>query len=454
MKSAREFLIRHAQQNAYREELAELRAGRPLGADSSLLTLSPFIDDKGLIRVGGRIGKSKLPYDSRHPIILPPDEKFTKMILHSIHICRNHLSTEQLFFEARLTYWIPRGRAVARSIVSRCVLCRRMKVNPTPPLMAPLPACRLTSSTPPFTKVGVDYFGPVEVIIFRRHVKRWVSLFTCLTTRAVHLEVAFSLDTDSFISALTRFESSRGVPSVYYSDNGTNFTGAQRELKECLDRLDQEKITTELARREVDWQFNPPAAPHFGGSWERLVQSAKRALQYILHLRPLTDEILSTAIKQAESLINSRPLTYVTVNPADPLPLTPNHLLLGRANPNIPPDVIGEQELNSKKRWRVAQAIATHFWRRWMREYLPGQTERKRWQQPQRNLKEGDIVLLIDPNNPRGTWPLGRVEQIVTGADGIVRSAYVKTRIRPGRPETQILYRPSVRLCLLIPEEE
>lgn len=168
------------------------------------------------------------------------------------------------------------------SLVPEKKQIKRYKVNPTPPLVAALPSYRLQPGLPAFAHTGVDYFGPIEVVMLRRRIKRWGCLFTCLNSRAVHMEMAYSLDTDSFISVMSRFESRRGVPASYYSDNGTNFVGAQRELKECLNRLDQTAITGHLIRKGVEWHFNPPSAPHFGGSWERLIRSAKkRARTYL-----------------------------------------------------------------------------------------------------------------------------------------------------------------------------
>ena len=315
------------------------------------------------------------------------------------------------------------------------------------PMMAALPAFRLQHHQPAFTHTAVDYFGPIEVIIFRRKVKRWGCLFTCLSSRAVHLEMAYALDTDGFLSALFRFEGRRGTPAAYYSDNGTNFVGAVRELSDCVDRLEHAKLTSQLAIRGTKWFFNPPASPHFGGSWERLVRSAKIALVAILGNQTLTDEVLISALIQAENLLNGRPLTYVSVNASDPEALTPNHLLLGRANSGIAPDVFNEKDMSFKKRWRFSQTLADHFWRRWMREYAPNLTERRKWFRPQRNLKIGDIVVVIDPATPRGQWPLGRVLEIFTGTDSIVRSARVKTA-------TSSYHRPAVKLCLLETDEE
>ena len=144
--------------------------------------------------------------------------------------------------------------------------------------MAALPSYRLSALQTAFTHCGVDYFGPIEVIIYRRKVKRWGCLFTCLSTRAVILEMAYTLETDSFLSCLIRFESIYGTPVSSRSDNGTNFVGAVHELKDCLRHLDQSKITDQLGQRGVAWNFNPPAAPYFSGAWERLVRSAKRGI--------------------------------------------------------------------------------------------------------------------------------------------------------------------------------
>jgi transposase InsO family protein len=228
--------------------------------------------------------------------------------------------------------------------------------------MADLPVFRLKSGCPAFTHTGVDYFGPIEVTIFRRVVKRWGVIFTCLNCRCVHLEMAYSLDTSSFICCLDRFMNRRGVPATLHSDNGTNFVGAQRQLAECLDKLNQSAIISHLNRKMTKWYFNPPAAPHFGGVWERMVRAAKEALVAVLGKQRLTDELLITTLTHIENVLNSRKLTPPSENPADPEALTPNHLLLGRANPKSPPDVFDKDDLTARERWRVVQAISDQFW--------------------------------------------------------------------------------------------
>ncbi|XP_057366956.1 uncharacterized protein LOC130687815 [Daphnia carinata] len=425
---AREFLFRRAQGNAYQQEIVDLGEGNRLSPASSLLKLSPYLDHRGLLCVGGCIDKAPLPTGTRHPIILPPKERLTELILFDLHRDRAHLSAEQLHHEARKQFWIPKGRITAQRVWNLCYTSRKYKAKGSTPKMADLPTARLSPGLPAFTHTGVDYWGPMEVTIFRRTVKRWGCLFTCLSSRSVHLEMAYSLDTSSFIAALDRFQNRRGVPASYRSDNGRNFVGTQRELAACIENLNQSAILRHLSRQPTSWYFNPPASPHFGGVWERMVRAAKQALQFVLGNQRLSDEILLTALTHVENVLNSRKLIPPSEDPTDPESLTPHHLLLGRANPNHPPDVFTGRDLSSKKRWRIAQAVADQFW--------------QRWYENQPNLEVGDIVVLIDPVNPRGSWPIGKITKVFAGPDKVVRSAMVQTNGTD-------LHRPAHKLCLL-----
>ncbi|XP_045027100.1 uncharacterized protein LOC116919718 [Daphnia magna] len=208
--------------------------------------------------------------------------------------------------------------------------------------------------------------------------------------------MAYSLATSSFISALNRFQNRRRVPASYHSDNGTNFVGAERELAECLENLNQHAILRHLGRQPSKWVFNPPAAPHFGGSGERMVRAAKIALRSVLGKQRLTDEILLTALTLIENILNSRKLIPVSEDPNDPECLTPNHLLLGRATPNLPPDVFTEDDLSAKERWRIAQAVTEQFWRRWMKEILPSLTEREKWLWAQLHARYSFVKYILN----------------------------------------------------------
>ena len=235
------------------------------------------------------------------------------------------------------------------------------------------------------------------------------------------------MDAFSFISALRRFIFRRGTPSLIYSDNGNNFTAGEKERREAVGRWNIELIGRAAEQKGIEWHFSPPSAPHFGGSWERMVQSTKRALYAILGDQVTSDEILSTVMAEVEFILNSRPLTHVSVDPEDPEPLTPFHFLLGRPSPALQPDIFCEKDVVSKKKWRRAQLIVEHFWKRWRREYLPNLQARSKWTTQTKNLQEGDVVVIMEDNAPRGHWPLGRILQTLPGKDGVVRTARVKS---------------------------
>lgn len=309
--------------------------------------------------------------------------------------------------------------------------------------MANLPEARFDARRP-FSTVGLDYLGPFTVKKFRKTEKRYVLLITCLATRAVHLEVAASMDTDCFIMALRRFIARRGRPHTVYSDNGTNLVGGERELREAIKQWNQSKITDALSQRDIRWVFLPPAAPHMGGSWERLVSSVKRALRVVLGHQCVSEDVLVTALAEVEFMLNGRPLTYISSDPQDLEPLTPNSFLLGatEGKEGLPPGVFSEGDMLGRRRWRQTQILADHLWKRWRQEYLPFLAARQKWRTENRNLQVDDLVILAEDNTPRGYWPLGRVTQVFPSSDGRVRSAEVKTK-------SGTYVRPVTKLCHL-----
>jgi hypothetical protein len=195
----------------------------------------------------------------------------------------------------------------------------------------------------------------------------------------------------------------RGMPSFVLSDNGTNFVGAEKEIHQKLQELDRQKIVeTTSQHRPIHWEFNPPSAPHFGGVFESMVKSAKRAIRAILGDAAITDEELVTAIVGAEGLINSRPITYVSSSPDDLTPLTPNHFLIGQLGGQFAPEVPSEEILNKKKRWRRVQQLIAQFWKRCQKEFLPSLNTRSKWVNPKRELKKNDVVLVVNRNAESG----------------------------------------------------
>ena len=291
--------------------------------------------------------------------------------------------------------------------------------------MAPLPIARTESEWYAFQQVGVDYFGPFLVKRGRGNEKRYGCIFTCLQTRAVHLEVAHALSTDSFILVLLRFIGRRGCPRDIYSDNGTNFVGAHRELRESLSQWDDHKIDNTLLARRVQWHFQPPASSHRGGVWERIIRSVRRLLNAICNEQRLTDEVLATVMVEVERILNDRPLLSVTSDTQDEQVLTPNHLILLRGSSVI----LRPEDLRSNyvKGWRQVLHLATVFWRKWIREYLPTLHARGKWCKKQRNLKKGELVIVASDTLPKGKWLLGVVVQGHESKDGLVRQVSVRT---------------------------
>ncbi|CAM1307174.1 Uncharacterised protein r2_g1709 [Pycnogonum litorale] len=406
--------------------------------EHSVRRLNSIYIDK-LMKVGGRLSNARLNASSKNPIILPKDHSVTNSIIEWYHRMYGHVGREHVLSLIRQKFWILHARSAIRKVLSKCVQCRKLNASPNRQIMANLPPDRLEYGNAPFTNVGVDCFGPFLVTVKRSKVKRYGCLFTCLNTRAVHIEVLFSMEADSFIQALKRFISRRGTPSLIRSDQGTNFKGAQRELLEFSDMV-QSKVITELSKeREIKWIFNCPSAPHMGGVWERMIRTTKRILTNLLRTENFNDETLITVLAETETIINSRPITASSDDPNDFEALTPNHLLILRSGHPFPPNDISIEQ-TYKRGWKHAHHLSNVFWKRWVREYMPELQERKKWYKESLNLKEGDLVLIVYEKTTRGKWPLGRIVTVFEGSDKLVQSALVKTS------KSQIV-RPIHKLC-------
>ena len=435
-------LIRFSQGDSFSTEIVKLQEGRMVSKGSPLYRLSPVIQD-GILRVGGRLNRSAMQEESKHPVILAKDSHITPLILRSVHEELGHSGRNHVLSKVRQKYWILRSHAAIRRTLSRCVTCRRQRGKTESQIMADLPRERLIPDEPPFTRVGVDYFGPFEIKRGRTIIKRYGVVFTCLVVRAIHIEMASSLDTDSCIHALRRFFARRGQVQSMHSDNGTNFVAAERELRGAVRALDHAKIQDTLMAKGITWHFNPPAASHFGGVWERQIRTIRKVLNSIVKQQTVDEEGLHTLLCEVEAIINSRPITRVSNDPNDLEAITPNHLLLMKAKTPLPPGLFEGTDLYARRRWRQVQYLADLFWRRWTKEYLPDLQERQKWSRPKRNLAENDVVLVVDESAPRNSWLMGRVIQTFEDSKGLVRQVKVKTN-------TNILLRPVTKLCLLL----
>lgn len=415
------------QANSFANEIRALKAGHEINRRSPILKLSPFLDAGEILRVRGRASCVNTVGFENEPIILDGAHPETKLIIQFYHAKLMHGSREALVNEIRQIFWITKLREKARSIIASCLICRKARAKPAQPTMADLPRARVAYQLRPFSYCGVDYFGPMMVKIGRRREKRWGVVFTCLTTRAVHLELAHSLDTDSAIMAIRRMAARRGQPVVMYSDNGTNFKRAKKELGENDITFDENTMLRYATNSRMSWHFIPPAAPHMGGAWERMVRSVKSALAIVLKEQAPKEETLLTLLAEIENVVNSRPLTHVSPDPRDLQALTPNHFLYGTSSGQLSLHRYIISEISPRKQWRWVQSFADAFWKRWLREYLPTLLPRKKWLRETENLRVGHLVLVVDEQLPRNAWRTGVIEKVYPGRDGRVRVAKVKT---------------------------
>ncbi|XP_058816425.1 uncharacterized protein LOC131679707 [Topomyia yanbarensis] len=447
---AENYLYRIAQGDVFADEVAILKINafsaekKRIPKSSSIYRVCPTLDNQNLLRVQGRTGGCKyIDVDASNPVILPHEHTITKLVVAHFHRQFHHQNHETVVNELRQHFYIPRLKVVYRRVRRECQQCNNDSATPCPPMMADLPEARLAAYTRPFTHTGLDYFGPMTVSIGRRTEKRWGVLATCLTTRAIHLQVAYSLSTDSCIMALRNIFSRRGTPSVIYSDRGTNFKGAEKVLEEAIRNIDQDKLVTEFTSRHTEWRFNPPSAPHMGGAWERLIRTVKQNLSKVIASRVVTAEVLENALNEVENIVNSRPLTNIPVDGDLSPVLTPNHFLLQSSNGLKPLITFDDSSRALKNNYETSQILANSFWKQWLRDYLPTITRRSKWFVAMKPIEVNDIVIVADPKFPRNYWPKGRVIATKVASDGQVRSATVQT-VSGG-----IYERPTVKLAVL-----
>ncbi|XP_058816367.1 uncharacterized protein LOC131679651 [Topomyia yanbarensis] len=293
------YLFRLAQSFAYADEIVILMRNRSLegpkreiSRNSALFNKCVVLDENDVLRIRGRAQNSPfIHYDAANPIVLPRDHHITRLIIADVHNRFNHQNHQTIINELRQRYRIPRLKATYNNIRRECQQCKIDGANPQPPAMCDLPPQRLAVFARPFTHMGIDYFGPMLVSVGRRTEKRWGVLATCLTTRAIYVQLAHTLSTDSCIMAIRNIMSRRGIPAVIYSDRGTNFQGTSKELQTAILNLNHDQLGKEFTSSHTQWYFIPPASPHMGGAWERLIRSVKQNLHKIKTSRLPTDEV-------------------------------------------------------------------------------------------------------------------------------------------------------------------
>ena len=392
----------------------------------------------GILRCRGRLGNSDLDFEARTPIILPKQHRLTELIIVHCHDKVLHSGVRATLAELRAKYWVPKGRQVVKKAVSNCVTCRKMIGKPYgAPETAALPEFRVRES-PPFSKVGVDFAGPLFVKGQNGAgmEKVYIALFSCCVTRAIHLELVEDLSAATFRRCLRKFAARRGMPALMLSDNAKTFQATERALKRLFDHPD---VKNDLANMRIEWRFNLERAPWWGGFYERMVGNVKQCLKKVLGNARLTLDELATVLAEVEATINCRPLTY-DYNELDEEVLTPSHLIFGRRFNTIPDEVLEAEDIYSTEsysaRFKYLSTKLAHFWERWRREYLANLREfhrMKRARQSKEIVQIGDVVTVLEKGKKRNEWKLAVVEELIKGSDDVTRGARVRIIVK-GKP--------------------
>ena len=394
-----------------------------------------LIKENGILKCKGRNNKSDLNAETHTPYYLPKQSMLLRLLITHIHVMNSHSPFLPTLILLRQNFWVPRCRPLVSLLNRNCMTCRKLRPRayqvPPPP---PLPKER-TRYERPFQNVGVDNTDAFTVLMEDGSESQfYITIFVCATTRAVHLEVSPTLTTKDFLLAFRRFCTIYGTPAVILSDNGRNFVGAEA----CIAKLvvEEEEVQDHMRKLQIKWKFQTPRAPWKGGHFERLIAVIKSALTIALRRKTLQEEVFRTALAEAQTVVNNRPLTYL-INQLDEEPLTPSHLLRGhlvRMFLVVEQDVLQELQPEPGKRarhqYQLLQQAITLFKKRWRDEYLTSLHQRHYngcRVESQHHLHPGALVILVQNSQPKATWPLARILEVYPDEEGVIRTVKVKT---------------------------
>ncbi|XP_065069032.1 uncharacterized protein LOC135694282 [Rhopilema esculentum] len=387
---------------------------------SQIKTQLAVIEINGILHCQGRLQNTTLPVESKFPILLPQDSRFTSLLISECHKRTRHGGVNTTLAEVRSKFWVLKGRQAVKQQLRQCMVCNKRNAKPcAPPQSGQLPAERVVRDNP-FSTTGVDFAGPIYL---KNEEKAYVALFTCGITRAVHLELTEDMTANEFRGMFRRFISRRGAPATVISDNAKTFLATAKHLKKIC--VEQELQDFLLANR-IDWHFNVAKAPWQGGFFERLVGITKTALFKTMGKAKLTFRELENILIEVEGMTNNRPLTYQTSD-LEEEPLTPNHMIHGHRLAMIG-DVKHDNDAdfddkNVNKRMKFLRAKLEHVWNRWSKEYLLGLREYHRTTKGGEVLPElGTLVLIIDTTIERRFWKLAKISSYIKGRDDVVRA--------------------------------
>lgn len=462
-RSAMKALIRHTQRISYsvecaflQEQLDNVNRSKNKNVEqisyinfpeqSKILALHPFMDSEGIVRMGNRGKHSSLPYDAKHPIIISESSRLAQLIISEAHCATGHGHVQIMTQYLRQIYWMPRLREILRSYINKCVTCVRYNKKYAQQMMADLPEDRVNQNRP-FLITGVDYAGPIKLIEKYRGAttirKGWIAIFVCMVTRAVHIDVVTEQSAMAFIMCFERFIARRGHCNKLYSDNGTNFKGAFKEIRAAFKEWHKPSVQDHLNKKGTEWKFMKPFASHQGGIYEAAVKSTKYHLKRMLGAINYTYEHMVTFLAQIEAILNSRPLYALNDDPMDMQAITPGHFLIGEPFV-MPPSIAAPRKASNPIKFlrNEQQKLLADYWKVWKNEFLSTLMQRKKWIQEQEPLKIGQMVVIDDANLAPTHWLLGKVTKLIPSADGLIRAVQVRT------PKGNLI-RPVQKLCIL-----
>ena len=403
-----------------------------------------------------------MSYDNNEVILLPYEHRFTRLYAEYTHR-KGHHGVATTVSKIRKRFWIPKIHNMIKSIRYNCVTCKKLDNKPNQQIMGQLPHERLKPS-PPWHNTAIDLFGPFKIrdeVKKRSTGKCYGVLFNCMSTRAVHVDLAPDYSSEKFLLVLRRFVAVRGYPAKLYSDNGPQLVAANHELQQMTKSWNWKDLQEFGLTEGLQWEFTTADAPWQNGVSESLIKSIKKAITIVIGQNVMTFSELQTVCFEAANLVNERPIGRHPTSPDDGSYLCPNDLILGRSTSRVPSGPFSESA-NPRHRFEFVQNIVTCFWNKWTRDFFPSLIVQQKWHTSQRDVRVGDIVLIQDSNQIRGNWKLGRVTKAYEGKDGKVRK--VELQYKNPKPSESIktyagqgyvtVERPVQRLVVIVPVEE
>ena len=453
IETAKIYLVRLAQKQTFRDELKLLHTfpdeemttlyQHPIMRRSDIRRFTPVLDKSGVIRSRSRLDKSNYyGWEKTHPIILSQNCALAKLIVQEAHYQVGHPVGHNAV-KARISsrYIISGLGSMIRTLKRACAVCEANNNKPLDQMQASLPTTRLGERMRAFADIGMDYAGPFDIKQGRGKPRKkiWVLVLTCLAVRAVHLEPTGGMETTHVLNAISRFVDVRGVPKTITCDNQTSFVKADKDLREWNEQLDFEQLQRATQnyreRQGIEWIFNPPHAPHFGGVYEIMVKAMKRALYSTVRGADLDEEEFRTTISKVAWMLNQRPIQKVG-DPTDLETLTPEHFLGGCPEDAVfPPDMpVGRIDLQVRLKYQLE--VQKHFWTRFQEEIIPTLAARSKWLFNKENVRVDDLMVEVDPNLGRGKWKKVRITKVFPSDDGKIRKVEIidgerRTYIRP-----------------------